>query len=236
MQEELLARLAQVDNLDVVSRTTVEKYRSTEFALTEIADEIGADAVIEGSVRIAEDRVRITVQLIDAATDRHVWAENFDRELTVANIFSIQEEVADKIADAMQLEYQSAASIDTVQLPTSSLEAYDAFLLGRYHTFQQTPRDLELAVNHLQHAVAIDPEFAVAYTSLGWAYSFLGTQYGSRAPDEVYPKAKEAALRALAPFSCQRSYAMTRLLKQSRSSSPMIQPTYMSRSMQPGDT
>lgn len=198
MQEELLARLAQVDNLDVVSRTTVEKYRSTEFALTEIADEIGADAVIEGSVRIAEDRVRITVQLIDAATDRHVWAENFDRELTVANIFSIQEEVADKIADAMQLEYQSAASIDTVQLPTSSLEAYDAFLLGRYHTFQQTPRDLELAVNHLQHAVAIDPEFAVAYTSLGWAYSFLGTQYGSRAPDEVYPKAKEAALRALA--------------------------------------
>jgi len=197
MQEELLTRLTELDSLDIVSRTSVEKFRSTDLGLPEIAREVGADAVIEGSVRISSNRVRITVQLIDATTDRHLWAENYDRELSVENLFSIQEEVADQIAQALQIEYQGGATDSTVQLPTRSLEAYDAFLLGRFHTFQQTPQSLDLAVRHLEAAVAIDPEFAEAYASLGWAYSFLGTGYGSRAPRDVYPKAKAAALKAL---------------------------------------
>ncbi len=198
MQEELLTRLTQLDNLDVLSRTSVERYRTTNLDLPEIARQIGADAVIEGSVRIADGRVRITVQLIDAVTDRHIWAENFDRELSVANIIDIQEEVAGQIAAALRLEYKSRLATTQGRLPTDNLQAYEAYLLGRYHTFQQTPRDLEQAVTDLERATALDAQFAEAYASLGWAYSFLGTAYGRRAPRDAYPKARAAALRALA--------------------------------------
>jgi TolB-like protein/DNA-binding winged helix-turn-helix (wHTH) protein/Tfp pilus assembly protein PilF len=198
MQEELLTRLTALESLDVLSRTSVEKYRDTTLGLPEMARQVGADMVIEGSVRIAEDRVRITVQLIDAVTDRHIWAESFDRELTVANIIRIQEEVADQIAMALRIEYPSGQAIAPDALPTDNLQAYEAYLLGRYHTFRQTPRDLELAVVHLQRATALDAQFAEAYASLGWAYSFLGTAYGRRPPREAYPKAREATLRALA--------------------------------------
>ncbi len=198
MQEELLTRLTQLDNLDVLSRTSVERYRTTNLDLPEIARQIGADAIIEGSVRIADGQVRITVQLIDAVTDRHIWAENFDRELSVANIIDIQEEVAGQIAAALRLEYKSRLATTQGRLPTDNLQAYEAYLLGRYHTFQQTPRDLEQAVTDLERATALDAQFAEAYASLGWAYSFLGTAYGRRAPRDAYPKARAAALRALA--------------------------------------
>jgi len=198
MQEELLTRLTKLESLEVLSRTSVEKYRDTNLSLPEIARQVGTNAIIEGSVRIAENRVRITVQLIDAVADRHVWAENFDRELSVANIIRIQEDVADQIAAALRLEYQSEQATTQVRLPTDNLQAYEAYLLGRYHTFQLTPRDLEQAVIHLERAIALDAQFAEAYTSLGWAYSFLGTTYGRRAPRDAYPKAREAALRALA--------------------------------------
>ena len=198
MQEELLTRLTKLDSVDVLSRTSVEKFRGTSLDIREIARETGVTAVIEGSVRIDEEQVRITVQLIDAATDRHIWAEAFDRELSVANIFSIQEEVADQIATSLQLEYTAVPASATVTLPTSNIDAYDAFLLGRYHTFRQTSDDLELAVTYLEQATALDADFAEAWASLGWAYSFLGAAYGRRPPSEVYPKARAAALRALA--------------------------------------
>ncbi len=198
MQEELLTRLTKLANLDVLSRTSVDRFRSTDLDLTAIASQLGADAVIEGSVRLADDRVRITVQLIDAATDRHIWADNFDRELSVANIFAIQAEVADQIARALQVEYRADTSGTKIMLPTDDLEAYDLYLLGRYHTFRQTPQDLAMAVTFLEQATARDANFAEAYASLGWAYSFTGTAYGRSEPRTVYPKAKEAALRALA--------------------------------------
>lgn len=198
MQEELLTRLTSIKGIDVVSRTSVERFRSTQLALPEIARQIGADAIIEGSVRIADNNVRITVQLIDAHTDRHLWADNFDQEMSVANLFLIQEEVAEKIAQALQFNNQTEATPDAIRLPTDSLEAYDAYLLGRYHAFRPTAQNLEIAVTWLTRATKLDPEFAEAYASLGWAYSFLGTSYGPLAPDVAYPLAKEAALRALA--------------------------------------
>lgn len=198
VQEELLSRLTGVGGLHVVSRTSVEQYRSTELTVPVIARQLGADAIIEGSIRIAGNRVRITVQLIEANSDRHLWAENFDRELTVANLFMIQEDVADKIARALQLQYEDELPADAKRLPTYSIEAYNAFLLGRYYTFRQTARNLDIAVTWLERAIAIDPEFEQAYATLGWAQSFRGTAYGRQPPGEVFPKAKEAALRALA--------------------------------------
>ena len=198
MQEELLTRLTEIDGLHVASRTTAEPFRDTDLGIPDIATAIGVGAIIEGSVRLDADRVRVTVQLIDANTDRHLWADNFDRTLSVQSIFSIQEEVAGQIAEALRLEYASDAGPGPVQLPTADLDAYSAFLLGRYHTFRQTPEDLDTAVAQLTIATKLDPEFAEAWAALGWAYSFLGTNYGNVEPAQVYPLAKEAAMRALA--------------------------------------
>ena len=197
MHEELLSRLALIDELAVISRTSVERYRGSNSRLPDIAEQLGVTAVIEGSVRIDEDRLRVTVQLIDASSDEHIWAANFDRQLSMQDIFELQAEVANQIAEALRLEYANAAE-GGIQLPTNNIEAYNLYLLGRYHTFKQTRKDLDAAVAYLENAIDIDPEFAEAFTALGWAYSFLGTSYGSRLPAEMYPKAKEAVLRAIA--------------------------------------
>jgi TolB-like protein/DNA-binding winged helix-turn-helix (wHTH) protein len=196
MQEELLSRLAGHSNLQVVSRTSVERFRNTSMRLPEIAGELGVDAVIESSVRVADDRVRITVQLIDAGSDRHLWADAYDRTLSVANLFAIQQEVAEQVSRALALQYPDEGQ--AVALPTSNLAAYDAYLLGRYNTVQQTTESLQTAISQLQRAVSLDPEFAEAWSALGWAWSFLGTLYGGLPPREVYPQAKAAATRALA--------------------------------------
>jgi TolB-like protein/DNA-binding winged helix-turn-helix (wHTH) protein/tetratricopeptide (TPR) repeat protein len=195
MQEELLARLARIDRLQVASRTSVEQFRGTRDPVPEIARRLDVDAVIESSVRVAGDRVRVTIQLIDADSDRHLWAESYDRELSVASIFGIQQELAIRIGEVLARRIQQPGSGG---LPTDSLPAYDAYLVGRYHTFRQTPEDLEIATKRLQEAVAIDPEFAEAWTTLGWAWSFAGTIYGRQPPQEVYPKARDAVIRALA--------------------------------------
>ncbi len=195
MQEELLTRLSQLRELSVVSRTTVERYRDSDTSLPQIAADLGAVAIVEGSVRVDERKLRITVQLIDGNSDVHLWAETYDRELSIENVFAIQQEVADKIAEALKLEF--TANKTAVELPTNNLAAYNEYLLGRYHTFQQTPESLELAVTYLSKATQLDTQFAEAYAALGWAYSFLGTAYGRYAPAEVYPKAREAALRAI---------------------------------------
>lgn len=196
MQEELLSRLAQFDQLQVASRTSVEQFRGTRDPVPEIARRLEVDTVVESSVRVAGDRVRVTVQLIDADSDRHLWAESYDRELSVENIFAIQHELANSIGEALARRIREPG--ESRDLPTDSLAAYEAYLVGRYHTFRQTPEDLAIAAERLQEAVAIDPEFAEAWTTLGWAWSFAGTIYGRQPPREVYPKARDAVIRALA--------------------------------------
>ncbi len=196
MQEELLARLARIEEVSVLSRTSVERFRDTNDSIRDISRSLSADGIIEGSVRLSDNRLRITVQLIGGETDEHLWAESYDEELTVENVFAIQERVANSIAEALQANYQRQQS-NALGLPTSDIEAYNLYLLGRYHTFRQTPDNLALAVQYLEQATDRDPEFAEAYATLGWAYSFLGTGYGQREPSTVYPRAREAALRAL---------------------------------------
>ncbi len=192
MQEELLTRLAGIEAVDVLSRSSVERFRGTEIGIPDIAAALDADAVIEGSIRVTGDDLRITVQLIDGRSDRHLWADSFDDVLSVENIFDIQRRVAGEIAAALALERPAEP-----MLPTQSLDAYNRYLLGRYHTFRQTPRDLERAVRNLEAAIDIDPEFAEAYAALGLALAFQGTNYGGKRPRDVYPLAREAALKAL---------------------------------------
>jgi TolB-like protein/DNA-binding winged helix-turn-helix (wHTH) protein/Tfp pilus assembly protein PilF len=196
MQEELLSRLTRLDEVAVLSRTSVEQYRNTTEGIPNIARALNANGIIEGSIRVSGNRVRITVQLIDGATDRHIWAETYEEELTVENVFAIQNDVANRIADTLRVEYQRQLSVSS-GLPTASIDAYNLYLLGRYHTFRQTPESLEQAVQYLEQAIERDADFAEAHAALGWAYSFLGTEYGRSEPRSVFPRAREAALRAL---------------------------------------
>jgi TolB-like protein/DNA-binding winged helix-turn-helix (wHTH) protein/Tfp pilus assembly protein PilF len=196
MQEELLSRLALLDEIAVLSRTSAEQYRNTTVSIPDISRALRANGIIEGSVRVNGDKVRITVQLIDGATDQHIWAETYEQELTVENIFAIQNDVAKRIADTLRVEYQRQQT-GSLGLPTANIDAYNLYLLGRYHTFRQTPESLDLAVQYLEQAIERDADFAEAHAALGWAYSFLGTEYGRHAPGTVFPRAREAALRAL---------------------------------------
>ncbi len=196
MQEELLARLSGLDEVSVLSRTSVERFRDTNDSIPLISKSLGADGIIEGSVRVSDDRLRITVQLIDGAADQHLWAESYEEALTVANVFAIQEKVANSIAEALRAEYQRQQA-EALGLPTTDIEAYNLYLLGRYQTFRQTPENLELAAQYLEQATERDPQFAEAYAALGWAYAFQGTDYGRSVPGTVFPLAQKAALRAL---------------------------------------
>jgi TolB-like protein/DNA-binding winged helix-turn-helix (wHTH) protein/Tfp pilus assembly protein PilF len=196
MQEELLARLAGLDEVSVLSRTSVERFRGTTESIPEISKSLNADGIIEGSVRLSDNQLRITVQLIDGQADSHLWAESYEEELTLENVFAIQERVANSIAEALQAEYQRQQST-ALGLPSTNIEAYNLYLLGRYQTFRPTPENLDLAVQYLGRAVELDPDFAQAHAALGWAYSFQGTGYGRSEPGVVYPLARKAALRAL---------------------------------------
>jgi TolB-like protein/DNA-binding winged helix-turn-helix (wHTH) protein len=180
MQEELLPRLARLDEIAVLSRTSAEQYRNTTESIPDISRALKANGIIEGSVRVSGDKVRITVQLIEGATDRHIWAETYEEELTVENIFAIQNDVANRIAETLRVEYQRQQS-GSLGLPTA----------------RQTPESLDQAAQYLEQAIERDAEFAEAHATLGWAYSFLGSEYGRQEPRTVFPRAREAALRAL---------------------------------------
>lgn len=188
--EDIIARLSGIEGLRVISRTSVMRYRDTDRSLREIGRELAVKTVLEGSVRRAAGRVRIVAQLIDVATDDHVWSEVYDRDLE--DIFTIQTDVAHRIADALQARLPSAEASGERQ---TSVEAYELYLKGRYAWNQRTPASLRRSVDLLEAAVEADPDYALAYAALADAY--LTLSYGIAAPTEVMPKAEYAAGRAL---------------------------------------
>jgi TolB-like protein/Tfp pilus assembly protein PilF len=197
IHEEIITRLSANPALEVVSRTSVMPYRGRTATVREIARALGAGAVIEGSVRYAEGRVRVTAQLIDARTDRNLWAENFDRELTLQDLFAIQAEIAERVAEGLEARFDAAANPATASLPTRDFAAYDEFLLGKYHYRKLQPEDLRLSVQHFQRAVERDPGFAEAWDWLAYAWNHSGTEQGWTTPRDAYPRARAAAVRAL---------------------------------------
>lgn len=205
IHEEIITRLSGVNGLAVTSRTSVLPYRNVQKNLREIARELQVNLIIEGSVRHSGDRVRITVQLIDAANDDHLWAENYDRPLSVSELFDIQSDVAGQIAKALETELivddQGAAQ----DLPTDSISAYDNYLLGRYHLWRGNADDLLRSIDFFEEAIAEDAEFMRAHVGLGHALTFAGTSYGWLAPQEAFPLAEKQAAQALriAPNSAE---------------------------------
>lgn len=180
MHEEVLTQLSKISGLRVLSRTSVLQYGDTEKTVGEISRELGGvGAILEGSVRRAGNRVRITVQLIDAREDAHLWAETFDRELTPEAIFQVQGEIAARISEALAAELTSEERRRIEQAPTADLAAYDAYLRGRSliwkHWEFTDPAGVDSAIVVLREAVRRDSTFAPAHAWLGLGYNARAT-------------------------------------------------------------
>lgn len=197
IHDELLSRLAATGAFRVPSQTTVEQFRDAPSGAIEIAQLLDVDAVLEGSVRHAGDRVRVTVQLIDGRTDDHLWAQNYDRELSVDDLFAIQSDVAIAIARQMEATLSTEQQRSLGDAPTESLDAYDAYLKGLHHGRRYNANDLQIAVSLFIRATDLDPTFARAWSALANTYAFATTSYGWLAPDQGMKLAKEAGAKAL---------------------------------------
>lgn len=162
---DIISQLARVAELKVISRSSVMPYRDTTLNLRQVAEELGVAAVLEGSVRRAGGRVRITAQLIDARTDSHLWAETFDRELT--DVFAIQSEVANAIAEALSATLTDREKASLAERPTADAEAYDLYLRGREYAARaaRTDEDWANALAMFDRAVTRDPAFAHAHAA-----------------------------------------------------------------------
>ena len=152
------------------------QYRGTSKSIPEIATELGVATVLEGGVQRAGDQIRINVQLIDARTDEHLWAEIYDRQLLATNIFAIQSEIAEAIAEVLRvtLSPKEQQRIDSV--PTDNLAAYEAYLIGKQRLAKRTTQSLAEAEEYFRQAVELDPRYALAWGGLADAYA-LQTDY-----------------------------------------------------------
>ena len=194
MTEALITDLAKVGALRVISRTSAMRYKGANKPLPEIARELGVDAIVEGSVLRTGRKVRITAQLIEAASDTHIWAENYDRNLE--DILSLQGEVAQAIAKAVQAKLTPDEKRRLATRPVVSPEAHELYLKGR-HFWNQRGLGLKKAIEFFQRALDHSPTYSPAYAGLADSYALLGF-YGFQPPLEAMPKAKQAASKALA--------------------------------------
>lgn len=198
MTEELITQFSKLGDLKVISRTSVMQYKGTRKSLPQIARELGVDAIVEGAVQLSGTRVRITAQLVDAATDKHLWAEDYDRDLS--NVLVLQTEVARDIAAKIevQLTPQQQQQLAREGHPVIP-EAYEYYLLGRYYWNKRTADGLQRAGTYFQKAIDKDPTFALAYTGLADYYAFLTLLGGPEImpPRQAMAKAKAAAVKAL---------------------------------------
>jgi adenylate cyclase len=194
LTEELLNVLAQVPGLKVAARTSSFYFKDRNVPVDSVARLLRVAHVLEGSVRKANDRIRITAQLIEAESGYHVWSETYDR--TLDDIFAVQDEIARTVLAALRVRLPGQTGEPLISRPTASTEAYNQYLLGRYHWNRRERANVERAVEYFEEAIDLDPAFASAHAGLADAYSILG-YYQFMAPDEAFGKAAEAARRAL---------------------------------------
>jgi TolB-like protein/DNA-binding winged helix-turn-helix (wHTH) protein/Flp pilus assembly protein TadD len=196
MTDELITDLAKVNALRVISRTSVMRYKGTKKGLPEIARELNVDGIVEGSVTRSGQRVRITAQLLHGPTDRHLWAETYDRDL--GDVLKLQSEVALAIAQQVRAKVtrQQQARLRSARLVNP--EAYEPYLRGRYYLETQftMAEPLNMAKNYFEESVGKDPGFALAYSGLADSYVYLAFS-GQLSPERAYKPAKEALRKAL---------------------------------------
>jgi class 3 adenylate cyclase/TolB-like protein/Tfp pilus assembly protein PilF len=194
MTEELISKLSHLHDLSVIARTSIMQYKKTGKGVAEIGRELQVGTILEGSVRKAGARLRITAQLIDVASQAHLWSEDYDRDLT--DVFAIQSDVAQNVAQALQITLKPAETRQLEKAGTSDVDAYNAYLKGLYHFNTLSKKDLEESIEYFEQAIARDPAFAKTYAAMAFTYDLQG-QFGYRPVGEAYSKAKEAAHLAL---------------------------------------
>jgi TolB-like protein len=196
ISEELINVLVKVSALEVSSRTSSFAYKGKDTPISQIARELEVANVLEGSVRKAGNKVRITAQLIDAKTDKHLWSETYDRELD--DIFAIQTEISNHIVEALKvaLAVEEVAAMAHEQRPTENVEAYEQYLLGRHFWRLRHEENLALSRVHFQNAIDLDPEFAKAYEGLASAWAVMPA-WSDTSNEEALGNAEPYALKAL---------------------------------------
>jgi TolB-like protein/Tfp pilus assembly protein PilF len=192
--EALITKLAGVGQLKVISRTSVMRYKGTEKDIREIGRELDVATILEGSIQKEKDNIRINAQLVNVADGAHLWAESFDRKL--AGIFAVQDEISKAIVNALRIELVAGQEYMLVKRYTQDPDAYNFYLEGRFNWNKRTELGLRRAIELYQEAIARDSNFALAYAGIADAYSLLG-RLSLAPPREVYPKAKDAAEKAL---------------------------------------
>jgi TolB-like protein len=195
VQDEILTRLAKVADLKVISRTSTQHFKSAPDNLPQIAKQLGVTNILEGSVQKANDQVRVNVQLINALTDAHLWAETYDRKLT--DIFAVESDIAKTIAETLQAKLTGSEKTAMSKKPTANPEAYELYLKGRFFWNKRTAADLRKSIEYFNQAIAKDPGYAQAYAALAQSWKLLPAFNGG-APNDCFPQAEAAAKKALA--------------------------------------
>ncbi len=194
LTEELTSSLSRLRDIKVISRTTSMKYKGTNTDLKSIARETGATYVLEGSVRTQGNKLRITAQIIDAAQDQHIWADNYQG--TLDDVFDIQEKVASRIAEALHLQLTKDEQEYLQHRYTANLEAYQLYLQGRFFWNKRNEESMHKAIQYFEKAIEKDPSFALAWAGIADGYNLLG-EYTDQSRQQLHPKAKAAAHKAL---------------------------------------
>src|SRR5713226_2894357 len=194
MTEELITALSGLHELTVIARTSVMQYKNSPKRIVEVGRELKTGTVIEGSVRKAANKVRITVQMVDATTEGHVWVQNYDRQMD--DVFAIQSEIAERVAEALKVKLLDSTKRQLEKRPTENTEAYTLYLKGRYYWNERTKPSIEKGIAYLHKAVQADPNLALAYSDLADAYVVMA-DYGMMPTPEAQAKIGEYATRAL---------------------------------------
>jgi TolB-like protein/Tfp pilus assembly protein PilF len=194
MTEELISAISKIPELTVISRTSVMKYKGGHKGIEEIRPELKVGTVLEGSVRKAGTKVRISVQLIDENTEGHLWAENYNRELQ--DVFDVQSDIAHKVADSLKIRLLAKDTRRVEKAPTANMEAYTLYLKGRYFWNERTLDGLNKAIRYFEAAIKGDPQYALAYAGLADCYIIL-ENWNFLRPEEALPKAMEYSKKAL---------------------------------------
>jgi TolB-like protein/cytochrome c-type biogenesis protein CcmH/NrfG len=196
IQADLIVLLSKFSDIKVISSRSMERFKDTSQSLKSIADTLQVNTLVEGEVRIAGERVRINVQLVEASTGEDLWANVYERELSATNIFEIQNEVAHNVVNNLKATLLPNERNRLSVIPTDNLEAYETYLFGRRAMAKRTQEALETAVTHFRQATTLDPGFALAWVGLADAYTIQG-HWGYVANDIIMPIIKQAATRAI---------------------------------------
>ena len=194
MTEELISRLSRVSGLDVIARTSVMQYKGKATGIADIGRDLNVNTVLEGSVRKSGDKMRITMQLIDVASQAHLWSADYDRQLK--DVFATQSEISSRVVDALHVRLIEPGNAAAVAVRSRDSETYNLYLKGRYHWSKTTLDGLKKSIEYFEQALARSPNDARSWAGLADAYVWLGW-FSYLPPNETFPKAKAAAEKAL---------------------------------------